>query len=145
MAVVEFLVDHCSRTIGSTSVFAPLHRVAATLYLYGPSFDVGQVKLGFWQGRDPVDVCSVMTGVRSDLWRANEEACLSVLAERFFGVYYAVYVVVALWAGLLFVRGVGSLASAGAFRLIESASLALKGAPEQKPQGPDVSGERADA
>jgi hypothetical protein len=99
MSAVEFLVEHCFHTLGGTlmGVISPLHRLAAIMYLHGPSVDVGQVKLGFWQGRDPMDICSSLTGVRSDLWRANEDACLQILAERFFAVYYMFYAFFAFW------------------------------------------------
>jgi hypothetical protein len=98
---VDYLANHAMGLMGGSVVGAlllPVHRVAATLYLHGPALTVGSLHLGFWQGQDPVDVCRAMTGVGSQLWYENPSSCAKVVAERFFGIYYLTYVVVAAWA-----------------------------------------------
>jgi len=111
MSAIDRLVDHCFATLGGSTrpilgfeLLAPVHRVAATLYMHGPAISIGHLNLGFWQGRELADICSQLTGVRSELWRANPDACAGVLAERFFGVYYAVYVALAVWTAWSVVR-----------------------------------------
>ncbi len=99
---VDFLVRHASELMGGEALgwlLAPVHRLAAVLYMHGPSFQVGSFHLGFWQGKDLTDVCSALTGVRSQLWADNEAACERIVAERFFGVYYLLYVVGLAWIG----------------------------------------------
>jgi len=111
MSAIDLLVGHCFATMGGSTLRAlgfellgPVHRVAATLYMHGPAVSIGHLNAGFWQGRELADICSQLTGVRSELWRANPEACAGVLAERFFAVYYAVYVVLVVWTAWSVVR-----------------------------------------
>jgi len=80
MSAIDLLVDHCFATLGGSTrgvlgfeLLAPVHRVAATLYMHGPAISIGHLNLGFWQGRE-------------------------------LGVYYAVYVALAVWTAWSIVR-----------------------------------------
>jgi hypothetical protein len=105
MLTADFLVQRTLNTLGTVwpparALMYPLHRIAATLYLHGPAIPVGHLNVGFWQGRDIVDVCSTLTGVRSLLWVEQPTVCLDIIADRFIAVYYCVYallVVYVLW------------------------------------------------
>lgn len=95
--MADFLARYTGELIGAEWLLTPVHRLAAVLYLHGPSFQLGSVHLGFWQGKDLTDICSALTGVRSQLWADNPAACERIVAERFFGVYYSLYIASVVW------------------------------------------------
>lgn len=85
------------RNIYSTVVLRGLAR----LYIFGPSV----AGVGFWQGRDPANICSRMTESSEHFWHLNMEECHRIIATHFHSyvvllevlVYFILLVKVLAW------------------------------------------------
>lgn len=55
-------------------------RSMARLYIYGPS--VGGY--GFWEGREPNEICAIMTGNSAEFWKGNLDECERMIDRRFY-------------------------------------------------------------
>ncbi len=74
-------------------------RMFARLYLEGPAMG----GYGFWEGRSPESICSVMTGNDESFWLKNKAECEVMISKRFNGwivllemIFYMYFLIVLL-------------------------------------------------
>lgn len=67
-------------TIGESVINTFVVRRLASLYLYGP------IKLGFWGGTDPSEICAQLTNTHAVFWTAteiNQAECINIIQRHF--------------------------------------------------------------
>ena len=51
-----------------------------TLYMYGPMF----YNIGFWEGKEPSEICQAMTNHKQLFWEENPGECHVLIENRFY-------------------------------------------------------------
>lgn len=65
------------------------------LYFNGPCF----MGIGFWQGKNEIDICSEITGISSSFWIQNKnqyEACINLVEAKFNSFFISIIIIIYL-------------------------------------------------